>query len=56
MPLTKNNTPEKHSVVVVVVFYIIAVNRHNDQGNSYGRKHLFGGVLTVSEFRPSSSG
>ena len=27
----------------------IAVRRHHDQGNSYKRNHLNGGLLTVSE-------
>lgn len=34
----------------------VAVRRHHDQGNFYKRQHFIGGLLTVSEDQPLSSG
>lgn len=37
-------------------YYSIAVKRHHDQGNSYQKKYLIGGLLTVSEFHSQCHG
>jgi hypothetical protein len=34
---------------VFLSHWCIAVKRHHDQGNSYKRKHLTGGLLNISE-------
>lgn len=49
---------DKQPSAYLIVFYLIccylgqysiAVKRHQDQDNSYERKHFTGGLLTVSE-------